>query len=132
MFAHYFLRNEEVNKSPSHWTAAAQADVTSTWTACGLFRAAPWLLNFRPSTFSFSSPVYKVPGSIFKIDERQNGGDVEEQQQQQSGVSVIGWSIYDFDTTAAAHRVNFSLPPSPPHPLDTSVLINSLETKLCL
>lgn len=79
--------------------------------------------------FSFSSPVYKVPGSIFKIDERQNVGDVEEQQQQQSAVSVIGWSIYDFDTTAVAIHVN---PPTPPHPLDTSVLINSLETKLRL
>lgn len=85
---------------------------------------------FRPSIFSFSSPVYKVPGSVFKIDERQNVGD-EEEQQQQSGVSVIGWSIYDFHTTAAARGVNFSLPDFP-HPLDTSVLINSLETKLRL
>lgn len=43
LFAHYFLRKEEVNKSPNQWTAAAQADVTSTWAACGLFRAALWL-----------------------------------------------------------------------------------------
>lgn len=69
-----------------------------------------------------------MPGSIFKIDERQNVGDMEEQQQQ-SGVSVIGWSIYDFDNTAAAHRVE-NTPTT--HPLDTSVLINSLETKLRL
>lgn len=76
-------------------------------------------LRFWSSRVFFSPPsvahLYIKPTAPFWIDERQNFGDFRSSRSSslQSGVAVIGWSIYDFDTTAAAHRVNPPVPPCP-------------------
>lgn len=61
--------------------------------------------------------LFLKPTAPFWIDERQNFGDFGSSRSSslQSGVAVIGWSIYDFDTTVQQHNVWTSLSAPPLH-----------------